>query len=215
VTAMLPTFKKLPENKQISVLRAAAKVFAKKGYYHANVSEICNQAQISNGALYKYFKNKESLYLSVFDYLIDTVIREMFLKLENSSDSIYETIHNMLKEMVRLAKNHPELVAIYVDVGTCSMNKISAPLAEKFEGRVKEFWMELIRRGKRSGEIKETINSEGLAYFIDNHINLLAYSLVSSYYDTRFKVYFGDKTKKITDEEKIDTIIKSIRTVVQ
>ncbi|RLB79785.1 MAG: TetR/AcrR family transcriptional regulator, partial [Deltaproteobacteria bacterium] len=55
---MLKTFKKLPRKKQIAILDAAAAVFASKGYYQANVGEICRRAGISNGALYKYFKNK-------------------------------------------------------------------------------------------------------------------------------------------------------------
>ena len=59
---MQDTFKKLPEKKQAQILDAAAYVFARKGYDAANVSAICRKARISNGALYKYFKNKEDLF---------------------------------------------------------------------------------------------------------------------------------------------------------
>ncbi|MBI5605562.1 MAG: TetR/AcrR family transcriptional regulator [Deltaproteobacteria bacterium] len=212
---MLSTFKKLPENKQNALLNAAAKVFAKKGYYHANISEICKKAGISNGALYKYFKNKESLYLSVFDYIIDIVSKELFLKHLDSPGPVYLIIQNILNGLVVLAKNHPEMVAIYVDIGSCSMNKLSAPLAEKMEGKAKEFWMELVRRGRQKGEIKTKFSDEGLAYYIDNHITLLAYSLASKYFDTRFRVYFGGKSKEVTDQEKIRTIIKSMQVVLE
>ena len=199
---MLPTFKKLPENKQTALLGAAAKVFAKKGYYHAGIAEICKKAGISNGALYKYFKNKESLYLSVFDYIINTVVTGLFLKYLDSTESIYTTIQSILSDLVALAKSHPEMVAIYVDIGSCSMNKLSGPLAEKFEGRAKEFWMQLVRRGRQSGEIKTEFSDEGVAYYIDNHINLLVYSLASQYFDTRFHVYFGEKQKRLRMRKK-------------
>jgi AcrR family transcriptional regulator len=63
---MTKTFTKLSPEKQEAILDAAAYVFARKGYHQANVIDICKKASISNGALYKYFRNKKDLYTKVF-----------------------------------------------------------------------------------------------------------------------------------------------------
>ncbi|MDY0393652.1 helix-turn-helix domain-containing protein [Virgibacillus halophilus] len=58
-------FAKLPQKKQVHILDAATESFAEKGYFGASIKEICQRADISNGALYKYFRNKEELYFVI------------------------------------------------------------------------------------------------------------------------------------------------------
>lgn len=47
------------------ILKAAEKVFAQKGFIRAKVSEIAKLAQVAEGTVYEYFKNKEDLLLSI------------------------------------------------------------------------------------------------------------------------------------------------------
>ncbi|MFQ5641287.1 MAG: TetR/AcrR family transcriptional regulator [bacterium] len=49
------------------ILLAALKVFAEKGYEHANVEEIAETAEFSKGALYNYFANKEEMFIALLD----------------------------------------------------------------------------------------------------------------------------------------------------
>ena len=46
---------------QVPVGAKYAKVFAKKGFYNAKVSEIAREASVADGTIYLYFKNKEQL----------------------------------------------------------------------------------------------------------------------------------------------------------
>jgi len=49
------------------ILRAAEHVFALKGYYEATMHDIAKQAQYATGTVYLYFKDKDALYLSLFE----------------------------------------------------------------------------------------------------------------------------------------------------
>jgi len=58
--------KRTPD-KRGRILDAAVKVFARKGYFGARVSEIAQHARVADGTIYLYFRNKEDILVSLFD----------------------------------------------------------------------------------------------------------------------------------------------------
>jgi TetR/AcrR family fatty acid metabolism transcriptional regulator len=54
------------EGKRERILRAAIKVFARKGFYSTRVSEIAKAASVADGTIYLYFKNKDDVLISIF-----------------------------------------------------------------------------------------------------------------------------------------------------
>ncbi|HEV2173872.1 MAG TPA: helix-turn-helix domain-containing protein [Nitrospira sp.] len=47
------------------ILDAAEHVFGLKGYHEASLQEIAERAEFSTSALYRFFDNKEALFLSI------------------------------------------------------------------------------------------------------------------------------------------------------
>ena len=45
-----------------TIVRAARKLFLKKGYHATTIRDICRKSGLSNGTLYFYFENKDALY---------------------------------------------------------------------------------------------------------------------------------------------------------
>ena len=54
------------EEKRRKILRAASRVFAKKGYSGTRVGDIAREAGIAYGLVYHYFRNKEDVLNSLF-----------------------------------------------------------------------------------------------------------------------------------------------------
>jgi len=54
-------------DKRERILRAAVKVFARKGFYASRVSEIARAAGVADGTIYLYFKSKDELLTSLFE----------------------------------------------------------------------------------------------------------------------------------------------------
>lgn len=50
-----------------TILSAAETLFAEKGFHNTSVDEIADQAEVSVGTVYFYFKNKEALLIRLFD----------------------------------------------------------------------------------------------------------------------------------------------------
>lgn len=59
------------------ILVAARKVFARRGYDRATIAEIAAEADLSNGAIYYNFKDKEGLFLALLDERIDERARRL------------------------------------------------------------------------------------------------------------------------------------------
>jgi AcrR family transcriptional regulator len=205
------TFKKLDIKKQAAILDACANVIADKGYNKASIATICKKANISNGALYKYFKNKEALLFAIADRGINLMIHDLYVKYGQYNGSIRNTIQNLLIGLTHFAKRYHAYVSIYIDVGSCSMNKIARHISERLEREGRMFFIQLVEVGKKTGEIDNSIRSDLIAYFIDSYVTLYAYSLVSEHYNRRFDSFFKTTGKRLTKQDKITVIIDSIK----
>ena len=207
---MYEAFKKLPVAKQHRILDAAIKTIAEKGYEAASISTICRRARISNGALYKYFKNKEAMFFACVEYGVEVMMLELYLKYTNEEDTLIGAVRNLLHGFKEFTKKHRDMLSVYSDLGSSSMNRF-ATVTEKVEYEGHIFLVGLIEDAVKRGEIDASMRTEIAAYFIDSHIMLYSYSLVSEHHARRFDAFFGDPAKRLTEDEKIEKIVESLK----
>lgn len=72
-------------DKKNRIIEAGYELFAEKGYFSTNTSEIAKRAGVSTGIVYGYFHDKRDILLEVLDIYIDNVfhpIFEMFANLQ-------------------------------------------------------------------------------------------------------------------------------------
>ncbi len=75
-------------NKHKKILKAAVKVFAEKGFYNARVSEIAKEADVADGTIYLYFKNKDDILISLFEEEFGQIVENMRKELEREKDPL-------------------------------------------------------------------------------------------------------------------------------
>ena len=68
--------KVLISDKREAILRAAIKVFARKGFFNAKVADVAKEASIADGTVYLYFKSKDDILHSIFDQAMERFIAE-------------------------------------------------------------------------------------------------------------------------------------------
>lgn len=71
------------EHRYQTILTAAETLFAKEGYHKTSMEQIADASEVSVGAVYFYFKNKEDLIIQLMDeigYLLRSTIGSVFLK---------------------------------------------------------------------------------------------------------------------------------------
>ena len=212
---MQDTFRKLPPKKQAAILDAAAGVFAEKGYPQASTPEICARAGVSNGALYKYFRNKEAIYLSVMHHGIGLMIHQLFRKYTAGSDSLFEALEKLFEGLTTFTKRYRPYVEIWLDLASCSMNRFASEISAQVETEGRNLFHRLIEEAKARGEIDASMNADLAAYALDCHLTLYTYSLVSEYHRKRFDAFFKQGGRGPSQRERVARIVESARLLFQ
>jgi TetR/AcrR family transcriptional regulator len=211
---MQDTFKKLSRKRQVEILDAAARVFAEKGYHRASTPDICTRANVSNGALYKYFRNKEAIYISVLNHGID-LMTDLFQKNVDESESFLEAIETLFDGLRRFTRRYRPYVEIWVDLSSCSMNRFAADLSVKVEAEGRKLFLGLIEKAKDKGELDASLNTDLVVYALDCHMTLFTYSLVSEYHRKRFSAFFNAGLRGPSQKEKVALVVESARLLVE
>ncbi len=78
-------------DKHPRIINAAIKVFAEKGFYNTRISEIAQQANVADGTIYLYFKNKDDILISLFEEefgKICKIMREELNKIDDPKEKL-------------------------------------------------------------------------------------------------------------------------------
>lgn len=104
---MNDTFISLPKEKQSKIINAALEIFALNDYKKANTDDIAAKANISKGSLFYYFKNKESLYLYILDYINKVTIEYVNTDYLSEITDFFELLSYAAKQKLALVSQHP------------------------------------------------------------------------------------------------------------
>lgn len=214
---MNATFLKLGIARQNAILDAAAIVFANNGYHGANIPEICSQAGISVGALYKYFNNKEAVFIAILKRMGDLLTNELYGKIQINQNSMLATIEDILKAMTftPIFQQYRQYFILYLDIGSYSLNGFAESITDRFENIGREFYHNLVVHFKESGQLRKEIGTDHAAYFIDSYMTLYAYTLVSKHHLIRFDRFFKNFGDSLSDEQRIEIVLDSIRMILK
>jgi AcrR family transcriptional regulator len=98
-----------------AILRAAETLFAQKGYRKTRIEDIADIAEVSVGAVYGYFKNKEELLVHVLDD-IGLYVRKIAAEAFGEAGSTLDGIEKAgLAFFDKLCVEHPEKALLLYD----------------------------------------------------------------------------------------------------
>ena len=101
-------------HKHSKIITAATKVFAKKGFFNARISDIAKEAKVADGTIYLYFNNKYDILISVFEEEIGKIVEQIKKSLAEETDprkmlEIFATKH---LQTMKKNKNLAEVIQI-------------------------------------------------------------------------------------------------------
>ena len=153
--------KKGSADKRDRILRAAIKVFAKKGFYATRVSEIAKAAGVADGTIYLYFKNKDDVLITIFEDGIQrllAILREVAASDEPFDARITRIIElqlGLLEEQRDLA----EVITVNLRQSSSLLKQYAAPLFMEYIDVIAG----LIREGQKDGAFRKDLNSRVVA----------------------------------------------------
>ena len=148
------------EDKRRLLLQAAVRVFARKGYHAARISDIAEEAGVAYGLLYHYFDSKEEVLRNVFRETWRALIATI-KSVEGSGDPPREQLRKVAEILLRSWRREPDLVRVLVLEVTRSGH-----LAGEMDEIVASFAaiQEIVERGQADGTLRTDIDPRLASY---------------------------------------------------
>jgi AcrR family transcriptional regulator len=157
------------------VLKAAAQVFARRGYAGATTNHIAERAGVSIGTLYEYFPSKDALLVALMEAHIregEAVLERSAAEIVRQPRSLVETIRHVVKAMVDMHAHDRELHRVLFE---------EAPLPRQLRQLLGEIEARIIQRVElllRSDPAVSVPNPALAAAIVAKTIEALTHKLV-------------------------------------
>lgn len=96
--------------KQQRIINAAMAEFSQYGYNNTSTNAIVAAAEISKGALFHYFKNKQQLFYFLFDYAVERVMTDYEEQVDYQERDVFRRLAQIQKVKIVLMQTHPDLI---------------------------------------------------------------------------------------------------------
>ncbi len=147
---------KIGTEKYQKIIQAATKVFAQKGFYNSKVADVAREANVADGTIYLYFKNKDDLLISIFEYSMDVFTAEVQRQTEGVSDPV-EKLARFIKlhlELVRENQDTAQVLQIELRQSSKFMKEYAATKFRDYLNIISQ----ILEEGQARGVFKKSIN---------------------------------------------------------
>lgn len=143
-------------DKREAILRAAIKLFARKGFFNSKVADIAGEAGIADGTVYLYFKGKDEILHSIFDRAMAEFIAEGRRELAKIPDP--ESRLNRIAELHLEKLGADRDLAIVFQVELRGSTKFMQEFSAAGFAEYLDIICKTIAEGQKSGTFREDLN---------------------------------------------------------
>jgi len=149
----------LKSDRRAEILAAAQRCFARSGFHGASMQDICSEAGMSPGNLYRYFPSKEALIAGIAERDRAEVAQE-FARADLSR-GLFAVIEGMAQH--HFAEKSDEQVALCTEIWSeARRNPEIARISTAFDADVKRWLSDLLRAAAARGDISRDVDVEGV-----------------------------------------------------
>ena len=139
-----------PPDKRTAILDAATKVFAKRGFFGAQVADIARGAGIAAGTVYLYFKSKDEILTSLFDRTMREAIGEGRAALADVDDPVERLRRIAHMHLARMGRDRDLAIVFQVELRqtTKFMERFSTTGLRDYLGVIQQTIEDAQKRGR-------------------------------------------------------------------
>lgn len=151
---------RLEEARRTQILEAAARVFSRKGFDGATITEIARAAKLAEGSIYNYFRSKEDLLIHIPQHLVRPALVPLL-----GAPHPPESRGHLEQLLLLVAQGIVERVhahASFLKVFLSALPRLSDAAREQYMQllplQAAEALEQLLRAGKRRGVVRRDLN---------------------------------------------------------
>jgi AcrR family transcriptional regulator len=145
------------ETRQL-ILRAARRLFAKKGMEHCTIRDIARKASVSPASVVVHFKNKTALLEEALREDIDQAMAELMASLPPDSAILARLMH-LTTGFFRLYDQNRDLYRAFIH-RTLFEPESATPNLSRQSAQYLLFLSDMVEEGKVRGNIRKEVNTE-------------------------------------------------------
>lgn len=154
---------------RLNILQKAFELIYGKGYQTTSIDDILATTQVTKGAFYYHFKNKDEMGMAIINELMKPTLISSFIEplqnAENPLDAIYTMMNHLLMENEFLKVEYGCPAANFTQEMTPWHSDFSAALNE-----ITQEWnsvmISAIETGKQNGLVRSTVNAQKVTLFV-------------------------------------------------
>ncbi len=141
--------------KYTRIIAAATKVFARKGFYKAKVSDIAQEAGVADGTIYIYFNHKDDILISLFEEKMQEVLDNMEKQINSETDP-FAKIEKFAFLHLRLIQDNKDMAEI-IQVELRQSDKFMKDYHNEKFTQYLDLIGTIIQEGKQKGLFREDV----------------------------------------------------------
>jgi len=146
-------------DRRAEILAAAQRCFVRSGFHGASMQDICAEAGMSPGNLYRYFPSKEALMAGIAERDRAEVGQE-FARAD-LSHGLFAVLEGMAHHHFAVRPTEQVLLCTEV-MAEARRNPEIARISSSFDADVKKWILELLRAAAARGDIPKDVDLEGV-----------------------------------------------------
>lgn len=160
---------KKAEATRLTILQKAFELIYVKGYQTTSIDDILATTQVTKGAFYYHFKNKDEMGIAIINEILKPTLTSSFIQPlqseQNPLDAIYDLMHSLLMENKFLKVEYGCPASNFTQEMTpwnADFNKVLNELTEQWT----KIMAATIEKGKENGFIRKDVNARQITMFI-------------------------------------------------
>jgi AcrR family transcriptional regulator len=152
------------EQRRQQILDAAAVCFSRRGFHPTTMQDICREAELSPGAVYRYFPSKESIIQAMCERGQGADIQAIDEAMQRGQtlEVLEDLIQRFFVELDGLHSQTHCALNLELIVEAPRDDHIRAWLTQSLSG-IRGLFVELIAAGQARGEVNASLDSESVA----------------------------------------------------
>jgi TetR/AcrR family fatty acid metabolism transcriptional regulator len=143
-------------DKRDVILKAATRVFARRGYFQSQVADVARAAGVAAGTVYLYFRSKDDLLVSIFERTMKETLAEGEAAIADVSDPRERLRRIARLHLDRMGRDRDHAVVFQVELrqSTKFMERFSSTYLRDYLGIIRD----TIADGQASGIFRGGVN---------------------------------------------------------
>lgn len=139
--------------KKKQIIKAATKVFSRKGFHQAKMDEIAKVAKVAKGTLYYNYASKSKLFAATVTAGMEEIMDKISRELE-SDLPFMEHFRLLISNTIRIYLKNKQVIRIYVNELSSGIDAEALAEIKKVRRRFLRFVTDTLQTGQEMGYLK-------------------------------------------------------------